>query len=307
MAPLFTGFRFGFGGGNQIGLLGGFYYPIASPSNITSFGESGFEVETSGQYGLVFNSPETASFIMWGAGGTKGNDVNANAGAGGCVEGILSVTSGTTYIFVVGGIAPNPGDPRLASPFGGGGNGGGPVAAGGAGGGYSGLFVTSISQANARLISGGGGGSNGTDAGSNPTAIGGGGGGTNGTSGVSPGGAGGGGTQSTGGGGGTGPGQNGTAGTALQGGTGGTRTVNQGSGGGGGGGYFGGGGGAAGGFGTGGQSGAPGGGGSGYLHPSVTAGTLYTASPNSTAGNSSSPFRGTAGNSGVSGKFVIRP
>jgi hypothetical protein len=50
-----------------------------------------------------------------------------------------------------------------------------------------------------------------------------------------------------------------------------------------------------------------GGGGAGYLHPSITLGTLSGASPdNVTAGNSPSPLRGTSGNPGTPGIFILR-
>ena len=300
MAPIFTGNWFGFGRGGGPSVIEYTYFPSSNPANIISSPSNvGLEISAVGQYTLNVNAPGSVPFIMWGSGGTQGDDPVGTSGAGGCAEGNFALLSGTNYIIIVG----STGTLNTASPFGGGGNGGSPAHAGGAGGGYTGLFVSSISQVNARLIAGGGGGSHGVDAGSF-SATGGGGGGTSGSGGTPTGG--GGGSQDSGGSAGTGPGQNGTAGTALQGGTGGTRSTNQGSGGGGGGGYFGGGGGAAGGFG-GGQAGSPGGGGSGYLHPTIGSGTLYEASPRTVAGNSTSPLRGTAGNSNTPGKFIIRP
>ena len=300
MTPLFTGLKLGFGrsaaGPSGIEYT---YFPSSNPANIISSPSNvGLEISAVGQYTLNVNASGSVPFIMWGSGGTQGGDPVGTSGAGGCVEGNFALSSGNNYIIIVG----STGTLKTASPFGGGGNGGGPLAPGGAGGGYTGLFVSSISQANARLIAGGGGGSHGVDSGSFG-ATGGGGGGSSGSGGTPTGG--GGGSQASGGSAGTGPGQNGTAGSALQGGTGGTRSTNQGSGGGGGGGYFGGGGGAAGGFN--GQSGSPGGGGSGYLHPTIESGTLYQASPSTVAGNSTSPLRGTAGNSNTPGKFIIKP
>jgi len=194
------------------------YYPTANQGNVTTVPKSsGFSVSTAGQYVMTVNAPFSAPFIMWGAGGSRGNDnVSGGGGAGGSSSGTLTLSPGTNYVFVVGGSAAQT---QFASPFGSGGPGGGPDAFGGAGGGYTGLFVSSISQPNARIMAGGGGGGNGTDAGNQPpTHIGGAGGGTSGQS--APGSGGGGGGQSI-------PG-------SFTGGTGVTRGINQGSGGGGG-------------------------------------------------------------------------
>lgn len=265
------------------------YYPTANPANVSTVPKaSGFNVSTAGEYIMTVNGPFSAPFIMWGAGGSRGNDnVSGGGGAGGSSSGTLTLSPGTSYVFVVGGSAAQT---QFASPFGSGGPGGGPDAFGGAGGGYTGLFVSSISQPNARIMAGGGGGGNGTDAGNQPVSVvGGAGGGTSGQTGTSPG-AGGGGGQ--------------TVPSPFVGGTGVTRGINQGSGGGGGGGFNGGGGGQRGGSGTAGQSGHPGGGGSGYIHPSVSGGST-TAGNGTTAGNPTSPYRGTAGNPGTPGLFVL--
>jgi hypothetical protein len=323
MAPLFTGLKLSFGagaGGVGVGIATfstGVYYPLASPTTTTSFGAPGFQISTPGSYGVVFNSMANLPFIMWGSGGSPGGDAAQSGGAGGCAQGNLIVTAGTTYTFVVGAVGDSSSG-GVITRFNGDPTGPGAVQ-GGPGGGYSGLFEGPISQANARLIAGGGGGSSGTESGDNPGARGGGGGGTTGNPGTgtgnSPaGGCGGGGTQSAGGS--PGPSQPGPAGggnlnpggtgAALLGGMGGMRSNPGGGGGGGGGGYWGGGGGGNGGWGNR-SSGGNGGGGSGYLHPSITLGTLSGASPdNVTAGNSPSPLRGTSGNPGTPGIFILR-
>lgn len=142
----------------------------------------------------------------------------------------------------------------------------------GSGGGYTGIFRTSVSQANALLIAGGGGGG-----GSSRYADGnwgGGGGGVNGQQGNSPydnrgTSGGGGGTQSAGGSAGATQATIGTAGSALTGGYGASNAY----GGGGGGGYYGGGGGGY--YET--YTMAGGGGGSGYVDSSITFGQTIAA------------------------------
>ena len=214
----------------------------------------------------------TVKTHIWGAGGGAGSPSGGNGGAGGFTVGDLTLVKGTTYKFVVGNSSNSSSD--SGSPAGFGGN-------AGAGGGYSGVFTTSISQANAIILAGGGGGAGGNDSGSHGNGGGGGG-----STGQDANGSplsdsdGHGGTQSAGGDAGTGNEGNGTSGTALAGGAGGPRGPNGGGGGGGGSGYYGGGGG--GGV-QGGNTGAGGGGGgSGYLHPSlVTNGTTTQATSNS--------------------------
>jgi hypothetical protein len=102
---------------------------------------------------------------MWGPGGGTGNYSNSGGGgAGGFSTGLLSVTPGEQLILVVGS-----GGKKPASSSGNGGLGGWPGggfgtrgdASAGGGGGYSGIFTSSISQANALIVAGGGGGSSG--------------------------------------------------------------------------------------------------------------------------------------------------
>jgi hypothetical protein len=242
---------------------------------------------------------------MWGAGGARGysyrDPITSTAfqgagGAGGYSTANIVIQTGNSYILQVG-----QGGIRTTSA-----SDGATYLAGGVqgsyggtqGGGYSGIFITSVSQANALLMAGGGGG--GSDAEFSPN--GGAGGGTSGQDGAgsNPNQSGKGGSQSAGGA--AAPSNNPTAGSALTGGL----TVNlynQSGQGAGGGGYWGGGGGNVGG----------GGGGSGRIgtHSSVTGGTT-TAGAADVPGNSSDASRGGAGrggnatsNSGADGTIII--
>jgi hypothetical protein len=226
-------------------------------------------------YDISLSPKNAAEFSItthiWGAGGGSGTPIGGptGGGAGGFTVGDFTLVRGTTYKFVVGSSDATPTNPGQPTGHG---------ANAGCGGGYSGVFTTSVSQANAVIMAGGGGGSGGNDGGT--MGSGGAGGGSTAQNGIAAGGygdsPGDGGTQSAGGSGGTGS-NNGGNGTALQGGGGGARGGSGAGGGGGGSGYYGGGGGA-------GQSaintgGGGGGGGSGYLHPSlITNGTTTTGS-----------------------------
>lgn len=111
---------------------------------------------------------EAIKLQVWGAGG-GGIDSDywpsgSTGAAGGYSEGILPVKAGNQLTAVVGGGGAN--DENI-SAFGGGGPGGkgktvtaamGNTAGGAGGGGYSGVFLGTISAANARIIAGGGGG-----------------------------------------------------------------------------------------------------------------------------------------------------
>lgn len=247
-----------------------------------------------GEYIVQCYSPTTATIKMWGAGGacgysyTQGIGSTTNqgpGGGGGYVSGIIALQTGNTYIFRIGqgGIRTTSGSTGATYLA------GGLVASGtygGAqGGGYSGIFLSSVSQANTLLLAAGGGG--GSD--SSFSSYGGAGGGTSGGYGTAGTQGGGSGTQT---GGGAAAVYNGaTSGAALIGGM----SISAGNGaglGGGGGGYFGGGGGNVGG----------GGGGSSYFKPSspVSSGST-TGGSSSTPGNSADSDRGGAGQGGVSG------
>ena len=248
---------------------------------------------------------------LWGAGGSggrspgnPGGEPTAGGGGGGYATGTMTFASGTTYKAVVGNAKGNTVD---ASPWGEPAASGNPISPPYNGpnpwvptgyylmnsGGYSGIFVTSVSAPNARLMAGGGGSGGLNDGGTQGGGGGGGGGGTTGadggggTGGYSgpPNGAGG--TQPAGGAGGPSPHTNGSAGSSLAGGQGGARGPSGAAGGGGGSGWYGGGGGA-------GQTsintdGGGGGGGSSYIHPSITGGST-TQAGRVDAANNSSPY-----------------
>jgi hypothetical protein len=196
----------------------------------------------------TFTVPGGVNWIyvkLWGAGGGAGRaggwNYGADGGGGGHVRGLFPVTPASTIIVVVGrgGVLTN----STNQSYGGGGTstavGGG---YGGQGGGYCGVFVTSVSQANALAIAGGGGGGGCSRLWFGN--VGGAGGGLVGQRGASPydgkfTAGGNPGTQSAGGAATSGYTNNGSAGSALQGGT----TASLDYSGAGGGGYFGGGGG----------------------------------------------------------------
>ena len=104
---------------------------------------------------LLFYSVE---LYAWGGG--AGGGLSGGAGGGsGAAYGIYNITPSSIHLIVIGGGGTSHG------PNGGTGStvlGGGGLAAAvgyaGQGGGYSGIFKTSVSQANAILIAGGGGG-----------------------------------------------------------------------------------------------------------------------------------------------------
>lgn len=248
-----------------------------------------------------------ATVKMWGAGSGGASrpetSDDGTGGGGGYASGTVSFINGITHLLRVG-------NPGTAGNGGAGGSPGGGNAGTGnnssnrptGGGGYSGIFRTSVSQANAVLMAGGGGGFS--------TQKGGAGGGTTGqaagfiSAGLSN--PAGGGSQNAGGaGGGSGAG---ASGSALQGGGG---QDGAGAGGGGGGGYYGGGGGgnylASDGQGS-------GGGGSGYYSSLYVTNATLTTGNYQTPGNDTDPDRGTAGNggggsshlAGQPGKIIIR-
>jgi hypothetical protein len=292
-------------------------FTIRATDNAGNTSDREFTILVKAPVTVVYNySGATATFTvptgvttltakMWGGGGGSYSFTGSGLGGGaGYSTGSWTVTAGQTYVISVGGAGAT-GSSGVSSPggFGGGGAGGENTAQSasrsGAGGGYSGIFITSVSQANAYLMAGGGGGASGQNGG-----AGGGSSGTQGSYGAYAGRIEGGygGTQSAGGSGGNSY-DSGTAasGSALQGGAGNNiGTSGWSPGGGGGGGYFGGGGGAGGGASTGG-----GGGGSGYVRSGVTGST--TAGSGTTAANSSDTDRtGNAGNSSTNGLVILK-
>ena len=218
----------------------------------------------------------TSIFVkMWGAGGGGGNSGGwvhgSRGGGGGHALGIIPVTAGETLYIVVGVAGQTNYAGGQTARYGGGGgmynNTDNRYA--GSGGGYTGIFRTSITQANALMIAGGGGGGGASRW--EDCCWGGAGGGTTGQLGgftegryTSGGGAG---TQSGGGAAGLTQNAVGTAGSALLGGYGASNAY----GGGGGGGYYGGGGGGY--YESNNMCG--GGGGSGFLGTTVQFGSLH--------------------------------
>lgn len=220
--------------------------------NLSSDGSTFSAFTTGIEYTLIPRGTFVAKLTANGASGGSSVERSAPGGNGGNAAGDFVLESGVSYKLRLGGAGATGG----SGGYSGGGNGGGGSGRGGGGGGFTGLFESTVAQANAIIIAGGGGG------GANDPAVGGVGGGLNGgNGGNAPGRGGGGGTQTAAGTGGAG------GGSALQGGSGA---------GGGGGGYFGG---AAGNPYDGCCADGAGGGGSGYLHPSkISNGSFGTAS-----------------------------
>ena len=265
-----------------------------------SLGISGFQLKLTARNATPINANRTAFFAtgadqfwqvppnvyyiyakLWGAGGAGGNSGGwtrgSMGGGGGHSVGIIPVTPQEQLILVVGLAGQTNYGSSQTPRYGGGGglynNSDNRYC--GSGGGYTGIFRTSISQANALLIAGvGGGGGSGSsrDYGN----WGGAGGGTTGQAGNcaydarSPALTGRPGTQSAGGTGGTGLGGNANAqnGAALTGGYGGGNNAYGGAGGGG---YYGGGGGAF----DNANNMAGGGGGSGFIGSTVLHGETF--------------------------------
>lgn len=235
---------------------------------------------------------------MWGPGGGTGNySGSGGGGPGGFSTGYLSVTPGEILYLAIGSGGKRPtavsGGPGGLGGWPGGGYGTAGDASGGGGGGFTGIFNTSMTQGNALMIAGGGGGSTGFG-----SFGAGGGGGTTGGSGT--GGSGLGGTQSAGGLGGGGSGPAYSNGSALAGGVAYTdRTSFQPTGsdcGGGGSGYFGGGAGQS--------DGRAGGGGSGFLHVTRVIGGTTTTGSNANSGSAATLPPSTTDPYYVAGKGV---
>lgn len=257
-----------------------------------------FSYTGSNQTFVVPTGVTSISVKIWGAGGA-GASTGGSGGSGALVKGTATVSAGQSLVIVVGGGGSWSTSATSTGGFGGGGSTGGPKGA--SGGGYSGIFLTSVSQANAIGVAGGGAGGGYY---STSATYGGAGGATTGSNGgdrtagtfqggrgatVAAAGAGGAGTNA------------GAAGAALAGGTGGTNATY--GGGGGGGGYYGGGGGYGSATTTNYCSG--GGGGSSFLGTMTsttnTAGTTSTAGTATQApGNAEAEYVTGVGNGGTS-------
>jgi trimeric autotransporter adhesin len=234
-------------------LVNPFSYGVAGCTKVT------YSTATTSTDEVVPAGCNSAVVKCWGAGGAGGSGLSGATndggpgGGGGFAQGTITVTPAETLKVAIGA----------------GGLRHGTAGRPGGGGGYSGLFRTSISQANALIMAGAGGGGAGNDGVVGTEGEGGPGGastGASGGAGLEGSTAATGGTQAAGGAAGTG-GANGTAGSALQGGTGGAASGSTGGApgggpggndgrhaGGGGSGYYGGGGGGA--FGGGGAGGS---------------------------------------------------
>jgi hypothetical protein len=115
---------------------------------------------TAGTWTLNTDSDIVTTVYLWGGGGGNHNRTGysyGSGGAGGYTKGNITLLANSTYKLVVGGGGHGDGQTQ-SNATGGGGKGGatGATKAGG-GGGYTGLFLTSITQANAKAIAGGGG------------------------------------------------------------------------------------------------------------------------------------------------------
>lgn len=266
--------------------------------------DGNLDLSSHGEWTITASKDFTVTLKMWGGGGASGysypgaplteTSAMSAGGGGGYSTATFKFFSGSSYILRVGQggsrvATSSPGATHVAGGV-------GTTYGGSQGAGYSGIFKTSVSQANAILMAGGGG--SGGDA--NYGGVGGAGGGE--IAGGSSGQAGGGATQSAGG---AASIYNGaTAGSALTGGVA-QNAVFTSSIGGGGGGYFGGGGGNVGG----------GGGGSGRVNTSfaeiVSSGST-TAGSGATPGNNADADRGTAGTGssttakGADGKILLK-
>jgi hypothetical protein len=263
---------------------------VSGKSNWSLSTDGALNLSSSGEWTITMARTVTVTGKFWGAGGAPGGTYTSSnppttgigpGGGGGYSTGNFQLINASTYILRVGrggrrntianlntaGATHLSGGVQTNSS-----------GWGSEGGGYTGLFATSVSQANAWLIAGGGGG--GSDSGFGNAGSGGGSTGENSTAGAQGGGAG---TQSAGGS--ASVYNNATAGSAL---TGGLAQNNQGSLGGGGGGYWGGGGGNVGG----------GGGGSGYFKSGTVSSSTLTTGSGSTPGNSADSQRSGSGQGG---------
>jgi hypothetical protein len=281
--------------------------PAVSGKTTWSMSADGnLDLSSHGEWTITPIQDFTVTVKMWGGGGASGYAYTSSStftetarmgagGGGGYTTATFKFLSGSTYILRVG-----QGGSRSQTAAGGAtyvAGGVGSSLGGAQGAGYSGIFKTSVSQANAILMAGGGGGGADTAYG---TTGGAGGGDTAGDSGAGFQG-GGGGTQSAGGA--ASIYNSATAGSALTGGV--AQNGHTGQNGGGGGGYFGGGGGNVGG----------GGGGSGRIgsgFSEIVSGASTTTGSGATPGNNSDSDRGSAGtgsstiDKGSDGKILLK-
>ena len=103
----------------------------------------------------VDDGPFFVTCKVIGAGGSKGSQGSEHGGGGGGVLATIELKDGITYALVVGDGATGPNSQPKPIPYGGGGHGDYPLR--GSGGGFSGIFVSSVIEANACIVAGGGG------------------------------------------------------------------------------------------------------------------------------------------------------
>jgi hypothetical protein len=280
---------------------------VISGGTVTQSGGYQYHTFTSSSTLTITAGTGKVEMFAWGGGGGGGTvggwGYGSPGGGGGAAYGKFTLTPGS-YPVVVGGPGLVNGTTRAEG-------GGGPVIGGGdnryasAGGGYTGLFLSSVSQANAILIAGGGGGGGSSRAG--PGNSGGAGGGFNGQDG-----------QSTYDGKEAFRGQGGTqlaAGGVISNSSdqqgallGGRSTAGSGYGGAGGGGYWGG---SAGGYSES-NTMSGGGGGSGFFNSNYISDVVLYTGDRTTPGFDNSPLRGTYGQggfvatAGTQGVFIVR-
>lgn len=231
-----------------------------------------FSYTTPGTYNYTVAAGRAISVDVIGAKGGTNSSIAGSGGSGGRTQGKYFFPYGGSIVIQVGA---DPGSASQGGAPGGGSGASGTYGPSTGGGGYSGIFINSVSHANAIFIAGGGGGHGWYNSGGSGGGLQGGTGGNTyggGTQAQTTGGS-----QSAGG-----TNAYGTSGSALQGGNG--ASAGYLPGGGGGGGYYGGGGG------SGGSTSSPpgvagGGGGSGYVHPDSYE-TVLTSGHNS-SGNGS--------------------
>lgn len=141
---------------------------VLSGGTVTQSGGYQYHTFTASSTLTITAGSGQVEVFAWGGGGGGGTPggwgFGSPGGGGGAAYGRFTISAGS-YPVVVGG----PGIPNGTTRAEGGGGqmiGGGDNRYGGGAGGYSGLFLTSISQANAILIAGGGGGGGSSRAGS---------------------------------------------------------------------------------------------------------------------------------------------
>lgn len=137
-------------------LSGSYIHPTCVVQSCLPTGPQAYAYTGADQAVSVPAGCTTATIKAWGAGGGGGSNYWDNlsyGGGGGFASRTLSVTPGNTLKVVVGAKAGT-----NKSAYGGGGLSAYASSMGGAGGGMSGVFLSTVTQANALVVAGGGGG-----------------------------------------------------------------------------------------------------------------------------------------------------